>query len=74
MLWRCARKCCATVPGTNLIDAEETVNSIVEDAPELARSEPARTGSAGLVPELQALGVQVQALCRPSAPKDDGQR
>lgn len=46
--------------GTNLIDAEETVNSIVEDAPDLAaRSDHDRGGAASLVPALQARGVQV---------------
>lgn len=38
------------------------MNSIVEDAVELARTERTRTGSAGLLPELQERGVQVQAF------------
>jgi hypothetical protein len=50
--------------GTNLIDAEETVNSIVADAPDLAAASSSghdRAGAASLVPALQARGVQV--LC-----------
>ena len=35
----------------------------MEDVAGLAESELARTGSAGLIPELQERGVQVQAFC-----------
>lgn len=45
--------------GTNLVDAEETTQSVVEDADSLPRLPAGAAGSAVLLPALQERGVQV---------------
>jgi len=48
--------------GTNLVDAEETTASIVEDAPALLRLSEESAGAPALTAALQERGVQVTLL------------
>jgi hypothetical protein len=49
--------------GTNLVDAEETVGAVVEDAGSLPRLPPDSAGSDVLLPALQERGVKVRCTC-----------
>lgn len=48
--------------GTNLVDAEETTASIVEDVPALLRLKEESAGAPALTAALQERGVQVTLL------------
>jgi hypothetical protein len=49
-------------PGTNLVDAEETTSSIVEDSPDLPKMKPGAAGHSTLSDALHYRNVQVIIL------------